>query len=70
MEEVEGVEQMDFMFTLEEVCECCGLGVSVALVCVYGPCFIFFLFTFFFLKTPTILEKLSVEQDAVIKKGQ
>lgn len=40
MEEVEGVEQMDFMFTLEEVCECCGLGVSVALACVYGPCFI------------------------------
>lgn len=32
---------MNFMFTLEEVCECCILGVSVALVCVFGPCFIF-----------------------------
>lgn len=41
MEDVKGVQQMDFVFTLEEVCECCDLGVSMALVCVYGPWFIF-----------------------------
>lgn len=32
---------MNSMFTLEEDCEHCILGVLMSLICVYGPCFIF-----------------------------
>lgn len=32
---------MNFTFILNEVCECCILGVPLALVCVYGSCCIF-----------------------------
>lgn len=32
---------MNFTFIWNEVCECCILGVPLALVCMYGSCCIF-----------------------------